>query len=180
MMVSAILGWILFAITLTVSWIAFKDYLAFRSMSNKFLALASREFHEASSSLISADYELPESVIHALDLMNKTACSGRGHWHLLKLLRMARKSEGSRGPGSTDLVSQVNSMRPELIELFDRTATGWLKYISNRNVFVHVLILLEFYKLQSRSGKLKPASAKERLSVLAHFEMSGPARTMVR
>lgn len=165
-----ILGWAALVATMIVSIILMKIYLLVREVSNGVMAQASQDFHKSSSSLLAAGNEVPDEIIDLIDRMNRSACSGKGHFELLRLLRAYRKMGDNLSRGGSNFETTLNSMRAPLKDLFNRAVVGWLNYLTHQNVIINAMIALEVRRLELRSGRVGQAPEKKGVAFLKRMD----------
>lgn len=153
-MIEQIVGWVLLVALMAAVTLLTVVLQAFRSTSNKLLAVSSNEFHEASMSLIESAGELPESVLAGLRTMNHSAFAHGTPWMLYRALKDARtgRQEPTKSSGDHSAFDDLNKLRPELRKLFATVVASWLNILTHRNLILHFLIANEMTRIQAASG----------------------------
>lgn len=129
----------------------FYAYLKARSLSNGFMAFASGEFHDATTSLLETPDELPDSVLDLLSDMNRLAQSRHASIGLLRAISTKNNvGEARRVRHSQQFEREIEAMRPELKELFQRAVVGWLNYVSHKNVVTNLRMAFAVMRLRSQ------------------------------
>ena len=175
-MIFDILSWLGVACAAGAALFLFMIYLELRTSSNQLMAVSMKEFHESTQSLLTADVdELPDSVVSFLSIMIDRLEAPNSHWELLSMARLARKSltDPDTGPGfrsSSSVSNGVKSLRPELLELFNKSSESWFRYLCYRNVFVSVLLAIEFQLMRGASGRLEQDAGGTALSLLRRMD----------
>ncbi|WP_371227206.1 hypothetical protein [Roseovarius sp. 2305UL8-3] len=169
-MIMTVIGWAGFAAVSVGTVIVFTIYLRARSISNKLLVSSSETFFDSCDSLFKTPDEIPDSVVEMIEMMNKSISSKRGHWALLRVLK-------ARGNGPTIDVEQikafdrdVDGMRQELRDIFNRVVVSWLTYLAHQNVFTLMRIALTVMRVRSTGVGPKEAEETAGLSFLRRME----------
>jgi hypothetical protein len=173
-MFSIAFGWIAALLFAGAFLSIFMLYLRMRTFSNRIMAVASTEFHAAADSMMETPEDLPESVLDAISRMSVLARSRNVSGHLARMIGNANsETVKDLGPERLEFQRELDSMRPELQDLFHKAVTGWINYVKHQNV-VHSL-RISFAMLRFKSQGLNSSKAEE----TAGFNfLSGPDRSI--
>jgi len=164
------LGWIGFVIALAVTFLAVRIFLLIREVSNRLMVKASKDFHLAASALLDDSHDLSDESVSFIDRMNRSACSGKGHYELLGLLREFRKSGAALNNNGRSFEGTLGDMRTELKGLFSKAIVSWLSYLIHQNVVVGIMIMIEVRRLELRSDKVGQSPEKQGFAFLKRMD----------
>lgn len=128
-------GWLLVLACACMMFFVSLLYFWARTLSNQILAVASKDFHEASNSMLDTPEDIPDSILDVLSKMDRTA-QRRGASSMLASA-MAQGNESKMAQLSRDRIDfqqDFEKMRPELQDLFHKAVAGWFNYLSHQNV----------------------------------------------
>lgn len=149
------------AVVFAAAW-ALSAYLRMRRISNRFLALATKEFHEAAGALTEDLQELPIEVISLLQTMNKTAFARGSDRTFLAQLEAAGAVRQATPPWLKNLPSGT---RGHLL----KAAASWMNIMTHRHTIVGTRIGMEIVKHQVNDGRIPANTGKQ--SILALFSL---------
>lgn len=164
-MIVFIIGWLGFFSGLVATYLALNLYLRTRNMSNRLLAIASKEFYETIEKLVDASDELPDEIFEILETMNRLAGSDKGHKILLQALQLKREHPEFQSKPQLDFDVALGSMREELQDIFHKTVASWLNVMTHRNVFTMLQIGHAALRMKSFSNEVQ-SEQTSKLSIL--------------
>ncbi len=170
-----------FAITMPIAIIAaffltviLLVYMRARAVSNAFLALAGQEFHTKATKLLQSSEELPDGVLSYIDFMNRSALGKYTAWHVYASLRKFNRGNGEmeteKAARYNEFMSQVMSMRKELISILGEMNAMWINWQINRNVVLGLLISLELKKIKASPEHIYESTEKIGASVFPRID----------
>ncbi len=159
-MVADILIITVIAVFAVLAGMAARTYLRFRHVSNRLLALATKEFHDAADSLMKTSEELPDELLDLLEMMDRTAFQKGADRKLLKMVRASSANAGSPP-------QWLNEIRKPLRELFGKTVASWLNIMMYRHTIAGTLIRAEIAKKELQAGRVSTEAGDSALSTLA-------------
>lgn len=166
-----VFSWIVLLVALAVVYSASRFLVRIRGYSNAIGAAAATEYAQSVGALLETADELPDEVLAVLEIMNKSANSSVGRKALLGVLqgKMMKEPKNSRLGTKEEFANQVESMRPELQDLFNKSIVSWLNYITHQSLLVQARML--FVMMSSQSRELDPTTAhrKAGLSILSNL-----------
>lgn len=166
-MISEAISYIAMALLAVTTLGVFIIYVKMRSVSNKLLALAGKEFHDRMDSILATSEELPDVALDYLSVMMRIAKSDNGPWQLFWALR--KKSKGRSESNARELATALPQMRPELQRLFHDATVMWLNWMLNRNVLLGLLINFEFRKVAAERNMVDASPSDVERTVFSSF-----------
>ena len=160
---------LLIAMTSVATVIVFLGYMKARAVSNKLLALASKDFHDKVASILETSNELPDEMLSYLEFLIELANKPDGHLIVLRSLKRRTKMSNedisrSRNRGK-NLTEAIRTLRPELADLLQHTTVLWMNWLVNRNLLIGLLIGLELRKLSVSQGSAEAEPSRAAAAV---------------
>lgn len=153
-MTADIILWLIVIVSAILLYLTVDAVMSWRNLSNKFLAVASADFHKAAESLMKSSSELPSSVLDTLSFMNKSAfADGMPKAFLRSMRRQSRRkntiTDSSEGASN---FADLESLRPELKTLVGNLAAAWLNILTHRSVLCNFMLSMEIMRIQVNRG----------------------------
>jgi hypothetical protein len=152
-------------------YVIFSTYMRSRLLSDKLLALASKEFHEKANSAMETPSDLPDTVINHIAFLNREAFNNgtpKKFYFLLKKYNAGKIDNNLTSKNAS--VNLFRELRPELQVVLGEITVMWFNLIINRNLFWGALISFELKRLKASKGDLTHSAASLGSSIFPSLE----------
>ncbi len=165
-------GYVVVALLSIFAFAVISAYAKSRLLSDKLLALASKEFQEKSISIMETPSDLPDVVLDHIAFLNSQAFAKGTPKTFYRLLKSYNQGAfDTAQPKAKSLTEAADKLRPELRELLGELTVMWFNLIINRNLFWGTLIAFELKKLRASKGDLTHSAASVGSTIFPTLEM---------
>ncbi|WP_341366198.1 hypothetical protein [Yoonia sp. BS5-3] len=151
--------WVGVIILAALFLLGFELYLRARGLANRVMENASRDFFESSNSMMDTPDDVPDMVLDILSQMGNMAQDKSVSFDLARVGTKLRAGGAASSEEVLVFRAEVESMRPELKELFKKAVTAWLGYVTHQNVFN--MLRIYYAELRYRSQGMRREQAEE-------------------
>lgn len=144
-------------------WRYLARFVSGNRIRNGLVALAVKELHDSAESMLKTPSDIPDRVLELLDFMLRTAFE-KDTPRIFSRIAASASNGGIRPDARVD--EDLNSMRPELQELFLKATASWLNIVCNLDAVHGNRIASAFNKIKVDRREVRLDEERETIAVL--------------